>query len=70
MSSLPFISHHLFVAAARQDERARRKPSRREPPPRARDSVDDLVLARLRHFGPGELPPTEAYRLALLLGDT
>ena len=70
MSSLPFISHHLFVAAAVRDKPARQRPSRREPPAQARDSVDDLLLARLRRFGPGDLPPADAYRLALLLGET
>ena len=31
MSSLPFISHHLFVAAAGHDSRDEAKPSQNQP---------------------------------------
>jgi hypothetical protein len=32
MNSLPFISHHLFVAAIGNEGRARRRPTRHERP--------------------------------------
>jgi hypothetical protein len=32
MSSLPFISHHLFVAAIGNDDRATSRPTRHEGP--------------------------------------
>jgi hypothetical protein len=38
MSSLPFISHHLFVAAVRHEGRALRKPSQDTTPARGVDS--------------------------------
>lgn len=34
MNALPLISHHLFVAAARQPNRSRRKSVPSAPPPR------------------------------------
>jgi hypothetical protein len=33
MNSFPFISHHLFVAAAGREGRPARKPARRHIPP-------------------------------------
>jgi len=43
MSSLPFISHHLFVAAARQENEAARKPAQRTIPSREMDNRAETI---------------------------
>ena len=71
MSSLPSISHHLFVAAAGQDERARRKPARPEPSPGGHGgSPGGGPPTVLKRTGRRDLQSPNPYRLAALLGET
>lgn len=71
MSSLPFISHHLFVAAAGQEGQARRKPVRREPPaPGPNDDLEAVPLALLESGNPRRVPRADPLRLAVVWGET
>jgi hypothetical protein len=71
MSSLPFISHHLFVAAAGQDGQARRKPVRREPLRRSSgEGVLDAPLELLEDRDRRHAARAQTLRLAVALGET
>ncbi len=60
MNSLPFISHHLFVAAVKPDGHARRKPSREMTPARA--SQAQTTDAQLEFLTGAEATPAHAVR--------
>ncbi|HWW03470.1 MAG TPA: hypothetical protein VNZ64_27455 [Candidatus Acidoferrum sp.] len=71
MSSLPFISHHLFVAATSQDSHARGIPARQElPPPGPADSVDTVLLALRERCEPAFAQRADSLRRAILLAET
>jgi hypothetical protein len=60
MNSLPFISHHLFVAAVKQDGLARRRPSREAMPTRERQT--QTTEAQLEFVTGAEETPAHAVR--------
>jgi hypothetical protein len=60
MNSLPFISHHLFVAAVKRDARAHRKPSREAIP--IRETETQATDAQLELLTSAEGTPGHAVR--------
>jgi len=71
MSSLPFISHHLFVAAARQESRHRRKPARPASPARAvAGGAKEVRLELLEPCESNSARPAGGLQLALLAAET
>ena len=71
MSSLPIISHHLFVAAAGQDGQTRRQPVRREPPrPIASDDVETAPLHLVGSGEPRGAERASVLRLAVAWGES
>lgn len=71
MSSLPFISHHLFVAAAGQDGQARRQPVRPEPArPSPRDDAETAPLRLVGRIEPRRAEGAGVLRLAVAWGES
>ncbi len=72
MNSLPFISHHLFVAAARHENRSRRKPARSAPPPRrpVGSGARELRLEVLEPCASSSARQAGPLELAFLAGET
>jgi hypothetical protein len=60
MNSLPFISHHLFVAAVKRDGRAPRKPTREMMPVRGHETR--ATEAQLELLSGAEATPANAVR--------
>ncbi len=71
MSSLPFISHHLYAAAAGQDDRGRRRATRQDPAFRSPDDSRGAAGAELiEPYDPSPTAGADTLRLAVLMGET